>query len=536
MKEFIRTFLSILSGLILAFAFPKYEISVLAWIALVPVLAAMRDQTYSLVAVYAFVAGFTLNAITMAWLAGPLSQHAHWNLIAAVASPIAISAVEALFISGIFVAALFVTRRSHLPLLVTLPICWVAVEWIRSFFPLGFPWGLLGYAVRSEGAVIQIAELTGVYGVSALVVLVNVASYDLLFAEKTLRARFIELGGVIALLLVVLVFGYTRLYRLEAPGAENELKVALIQGNIPQDLKWNPAAAAQNFKVYEDATRAAAQSRPDLIIWPETADPYVLQPNAAYPVAFSTELAYHDRVLDLAASTQTNILLGAEGIDFGRTLSAKNRVYLINDRGEMVDYYDKIKLVPFGEYVPMPFLLKHLIQKTVQTPMNIDIGPGEEQTIFKVKSARIGVLICYESIFPELARQAVDKGANILVNVTNDAWYGTSSAPSQLLAMTSLRAVENRVPVITVGNTGITAVITPTGRIQDATQLLSRATDIETLRWNDSMTFYSVVGDLFAEICLALTLMGLLMALVASNPLGGSSHVRAESRLRARSA
>ncbi len=145
-----------------------------------------------------------------------------------------------------------------------------------------------------------------------------------------------------------------------------------------------------------------------------------------------------------------------------------------------------------------------------------DFFPGDRQTIFKVGPARIGVLICYESIFPYLSQRVVHAGANVLVNITNDAWYGRSSAPYQLLAMTVMRAIENRTPVVRVGNTGISAIITPLGRVEDATQLFTRTTEIETVEWKNVRAFYSAAGDVFAWLCSALLALGLLATRVMS--------------------
>jgi len=176
------------------------------------------------------------------------------------------------------------------------------------------------------------------------------------------------------------------------------------------------------------------------------------------------------------------------------------------------EYYDKIELVPVGEYVPK--LLQHRVHRMVEAPG--DFIAGTRQTIFGVGDARIAVLICYESIFPYLSRRAVKAGANVLVNITNDAWYGRSSAPYQLLAMTVLRAVENRTPVVRVANTGISAIITPLGRVEGATRLFTRTTEIETVEWKNVRAFYSEAGDLFAWLCTALLALGLLASAVAS--------------------
>jgi apolipoprotein N-acyltransferase len=166
--------------------------------------------------------------------------------------------------------------------------------------------------------------------------------------------------------------------------------------------------------------------------------------------------------------------------------------------------------VPFGEYVPMRPLVGSLVNRIVHGFG--DMIPGREQTLFNVKGAKLGVLICYESIFPDLTRRAVKGGADVLVNITNDAWYGTSSAPYQLLAMSAMRSVETKVPMVRVANTGVSAVIEPDGRITARTPLFRRGTEIEDVTWTPARTVYTAVGDLFSEICFVLTVVGVLLA------------------------
>ena len=179
-------------------------------------------------------------------------------------------------------------------------------------------------------------------------------------------------------------------------------------------------------------------------------------------------------------------------------------------QGKVVDYYDKIQLVPFGEYVPMRPLLGFLVNRIVHGFG--DMIAGTVQTLFPFKGAQLGVLICYESIFPDLTRRAVKRGADVLVNITNDAWYGKSSAPYQLLAMTAMRAVETKVPMVRVANTGISAVIEPTAKSRRRTPLFKRGTEIEDVSWRPRRTVYTMVGDLFSEICFVLTIVGVLLA------------------------
>jgi apolipoprotein N-acyltransferase len=218
-------------------------------------------------------------------------------------------------------------------------------------------------------------------------------------------------------------------------------------------------------------------------------------------------------LLNLATTTGDPILFGAPalGVEYGR-VGFYNRAYLVSGRGMVAAWYDKMQLVPFGEYVPLRSLLGSIVNRVVNGFG--DMFPGRTQTIFSVNGARLGTLICYESIFPNLARSAVKDGANILVNITNDAWYGESSAPYQLLAMAAMRSVETKVPMVRVANTGISAVIDPVGRITARTPLFTRGTETELVRWRPEQTLYARFGDLFAETTFALTVAGLMLALI----------------------
>jgi apolipoprotein N-acyltransferase len=187
-----------------------------------------------------------------------------------------------------------------------------------------------------------------------------------------------------------------------------------------------------------------------------------------------------------------------------------NRAYLVSAKGEVVSHYDKMQLVPFGEYVPARAVLGAFVNRIVEGFG--DLIPGDRQTLFSVKGATLGVLICYESIFPDFTRREVNAGATVLVNITNDAWYGESSAPFQALAMAAMRSVETKVPMVRVANTGVSTIIEPSGEITYRTPLFKRGTEIETVRWRAVRTTYTIVGDLFSEICIVLMAIGLVIA------------------------
>jgi apolipoprotein N-acyltransferase len=318
-------------------------------------------------------------------------------------------------------------------------------------------------------------------------------------------------------MIAAVVFGALRIHHFENVPAAGKLRVAMVQGDIPQSVKWSPGFLETSFGVYVAQSETAARQGAELIVWPEAAAAFLFQPDDHYPAELAADANYRSRLLELARTTGKPILFGAPavGIEDGAP-GFYNRAYLVSDQGQVESFYDKMQLVPFGEYIPLRAVLGTFVHRIVSGFG--DMFPGRVQTIFNVGGARLGVLICYESVFPDLTRRAVKRGAEILINITNDAWYGESSAPYQLLAMAAMRSVETKTPMVRVANTGISAVILPTGRITAATPLSVRTTEIQEVAYRPERTIYTIVGDLFAEICAALGIAGLLWALLWPAP------------------
>lgn len=510
-NRWTRAGLAVISGLVLAAAFPKLDLNLLAWVAFVPLLYAVEGEPPARVFGYAWLQGFTCYVFSLYWIAFTLHNFAGMRTALAVAPMLLLAAIIALYTAVAIWAAEYGATRLRLPLVLTLPITWTALEWVRTYFPIGFPWNLLGYAAYRNLQLIQFAEFTGVYGVSALIIFFNAVTYIVFFRLYSRRVQTLSLAALTAMMAAALIFGSFRANQLSEAPSRGSIKVAMVQGNIPQSIKWDPKFLDSSFNVYYDQTRTAARHGADLIVWPEAAAAFFFQPDDRYPANFSGDAAYRQRLLQLAADTGDPILFGAPALGVeGQRLGFYNRAYLVSGRGTVEAWYDKIQLVPFGEYVPLRRLFGYFVNRVV-TGFG-DMFPGRVQTIFEVKGAKLGVLICYESIFPDLARRVVKRGAAVLVNITNDAWYGDSSAPYQLLAMAALRSVETRVPMVRVANTGISAIIDPTGRITARTPLFKRGTEIERVPWRPERTFYTRAGNVFAQLCFLLTIVCLLTA------------------------
>ena len=508
-----RAALAVASGLALGLAFPKFDYELLAWVAFVPLFYVIEGESMWRVFGWAYLQGFAANIVSLYWIPIPLHDFADLPMQYAIFPMLLLAGVVAINTAVAIWAGEIVARRIRIPAVITMPIAWTAVEWIRTYFPIGFPWNLLGYAAYRSLELIQFAEFTGVYGVSALIVFFNAVVYLVIFRRGIYRLQTISLSALTAIMVLLVGYGAWRINNLKNTPESGSFRVAMVQGDIPQSLKWDPKFLPQSYGVYQDESANAAKRGADLIVWPEAAAAFLFQPDNQYPAELASDAAYRNALLTLAKTIGTPLLFGAPALtqQDGR-LGFYNRAYLVsaNGQGEVDAHYDKIELVPFGEYVPARALFGYFVNRVVQGFG--DMVPGKEQTLFDVKGAKLGILICYESIFPNLTRREVDKGADVLVNITNDAWYGESSAPFQVLAMAAMRSVETKVPMVRVANTGISTLIEPSGQITSRTPLFVRGTVIVKVPWRPVRTVYTMVGDLFAEICLVLTAFGLIMA------------------------
>src|SRR5271156_2259713 len=508
-----RAALAVASGLAMGLAFPKFDHGLLAWVALVPLFYAIEGESMRRVFWWAYLQGFASYVVQLYWIPIPLHDFADVRMEFAIFPMFLLAGIVAINTAVAIWAGEFVARRTRIPAVYTMPVAWTAVEWIRTYFPVGFPWNLLGYTAYRNLELIQFAEFTGVYGVSALIVFFNAVVYVVIFRRGGSRLQAVSLSALTALMIVLVAFGAWRINNLKNAPSAGSFKVAMVQGNIPQSLKWDPKFLPTSYGVYQDETAAAARRGADLIVWPEAAAAFLFQPDDRYPAELASDAEYRTALLTLAKNIGEPLLFGAPAlaVQDGR-IGFYNRAYLVsaNGQGEVDAHYDKIELVPFGEYVPARAILGYFVNKIVEGFG--DMIPGNAQTLFRVKGATLGILICYESIFPDLTRREVNEGADVLVNITNDAWYGESSAPFQVLAMAAMRSVETKVPMVRVANTGVSALIEPSGEITNRTPLFTRGTEIVNVSWRPVRTLYTMVGDVFAETCFMLTAIGLIMA------------------------
>lgn len=488
--------LAVLSGLCLAAAFPSLEIAPLAWLGLMPLLFAIRGRTPGAAFRLGWTTGTVFFLATCYWVVHTIGSYTDM--------PVALGALILLLMSGVagvyhgaFAAGLRWFERRGLSPVWLAPVLWVTLEWLRSWFFIAFPWAALGYSQYRFLALAQMAEVTGVYGVSAVLVLFNAVAAAVIGARGPVGARrhLPALAGLTLLVVVLVGLGQWRLAALRAMPEAGHLRIALAQGNVEQDQKWDPAFQDETMARYRQLTLESAREHPALIIWPETATPFFFQEPGPR----------RQEVIGLARETATPILFGAPA--FRRlsdgAIEQLNRVYLVGPDGREAETYDKMQLVPFGEYVPFQSLL-FFVQQAVQAVGNL--GAGTVPTVFRLPDAAFGTVICYEAVFPNLTRKFVRDGADFLVNVTNDAWFGRTSAPHQHLSMDTFRAIENRVPFVRAANTGISAVIDADGHIRWQGPLYETLWHVDDIAWTGTRTVYTRFGDVFVWACVAVTL------------------------------
>jgi apolipoprotein N-acyltransferase len=493
-----RLVLAAASGLLLTAAFPKPHWHAVAWIALVPLLAAIRrlkpGESFRVGLIAGLIHYFTL----LFWVVPFLQTFAYFPWYLAVPVLVLFAAFLGLF-PATFAAGLACCRRSWTALF-AIPVFWVALEQIRGWILSGFPWALLGYSQVNQPHLIQIADIFGVYGVSFLVAALNgVVFFSVLkvagwqWRSRPMGGKTIAAALIIAMVMVGGTFQYGR-YRLAEIDAVLEkaptANTAVIQGNVSQDLKWDPTYQHATIEKYNTLSKSALKETPELIVWPETATPFY------FP--YDQELSA--KVLEKIPGRGATYLIGSPSVfSQGDAVHYYNSAFLIGPDADIKGRYDKVHLVPFGEYVPawMPFVGKIVVEAG-------EFSVGEKGRVLPWSKGPLGMLICYEGIFPDLSRAMVKNGAVVLVNITNDAWYGRSWAPYQHFVHMVFRAVENRRALVRAANTGISGFIDPAGRVSGTTELFEDAVATHPVPLLKMETVYTRHGDWFALVCLAM--------------------------------
>ncbi|MFO0792709.1 MAG: apolipoprotein N-acyltransferase [Candidatus Brocadiaceae bacterium] len=530
-KNFIKIpILSFLTILFMCLSFPPAGVGYLAWIAFIPwfILIITEEKYVYLSALFIGVVFFFIQLYWLYYIAA-----AAWIMLS-------------LYCSAYFLFFAFITRlvvfRLKWPLGIVAPCVWASLEFIRSFLLSGFPWFFIGHSQYQYLPVIQIADITGVYGISFIIVMINGCITDwilhfLNYRNKTTHAlsSFLSPGkkmlffGLtcifpLALLTAAMLYGFWWLRNYKPQEGPT---LCMAQGNIPQDLKFQSTEEddIRILKIYSELSMGAKGNSIDLLIWPETMIPGLLNINPEL-TGRKIDILSQLTVLQLSQELRTPLLLGGLAL----TLHEENQVYFnsayyYNKEGTFVDRYDKIHLVPFGEFTPLkdyfPFLAKLV-------PYEVGLTHGEKRTVFHLdtpdnKHFAFGSSICYEDTVPSLIRAFKKEGADFMVNITNDGWFRNSAELDQHLAIMVFRAVENRMTMARAANTGISSFVAPDGAIYDKlTDLQGKYREISGTLINriklikSSNTIYTLWGDWFSILCLTTSGIMIFLALFGS--------------------
>jgi len=497
--NFKDVLLALSSGILTALSFPKFNLSFFGWISLIPLLFILTGKKPKSSFLLGLIAGFSHYAILLYWIP---SVPAHYgNLSFGLSFLVYMLLVLFLALYWAFFSLIFSKLYRSYPKLSFLaaPLVWISMEYILTYVMTGFPWCLLGYSQFKNLFFIQLASITGIYGLSFFLVLFqSMFVFSIRFRKRS--PFFVALG----LILLIHLGGFLSLKK--GTPAENTFTASVIQGNVSSDIYWDRISTQEILELFDRHLNLSQRSYTEgagLIIWPEF----------SVPLCFScSEELYRyfkERLFKFVMDTNCTLLLGTNE----QKSSQEKTQYFNTALGlrpdlSMSQYY-KMHLVPFGEYTPYKKIF-FFIEKV--THAIGDITPGTQYSLHPYKSLKFGSPICYEIIFPNQVRKFTKKGANFLVTITNDGWYGKSSAPYQHFAMAVLRAVENRRYLLRAATTGISGIIDPYGRILSQSELMTKTYLLGKITPSEKLTFYTRFGDVLPLGSLTLVLVFLILA------------------------
>jgi apolipoprotein N-acyltransferase len=486
-----------------------------AWLAPACLLLAVRGASPRRAAWVGLGAGVAAHGAVLHWIYVVTVTYGHAAPLVGVIAPLLLGLYVAAFTAA-FAAGAAGLARAGLAGPFALAALWTALDYLRSFALTGFPWATLGYAQHQNRPLLGLAALTGVYGLSFATVLGSASTLAWLEARRARRgaprAALVGLAAVAALH----ALGAARAASTDPEPAGPRVRIAVLQGNIDQGVKWSPAWAERTLRIYEELTRESRAEGAELIVWPET----------AVPGSPDVDPELRGRLSALARETGAALVVGAVGVEGHEAAWAGGEeeprlfdsAFLFEPSGRLVTRYDKTHLVPFGEYLPLRALLGRFIRAIATGSAGRDVSAGEApRAVTFAVGARAspaaapapgamtaGVPICYELLFPDLVRRFVAEGAGVLLAITNDAWYGRTGAPYQFLVITALRSAETGVWTARAANTGVSAFIDARGRVRSQTPIFERGFLVEDVPVREAGrgdTFYVRHGDVFAKGC-----------------------------------
>ncbi len=482
------------------------EIWWLLFISLVPLLFSLPQLRFRETVLVGLVCGMAHHGIQLYWLAPVLARYGGLPLwLAVLVLSLLVFYMALYFVAKVLLCRQVLKNCSPLLALFAIPAFWVGLDWVRSFLFSGFPWLDLGYGFFKEPLLIQSAALFGHSFLTFLLVAVNTLFVVLLRHYKkpgTLLAPVLVSTGIIVLLAVYSIRHLEELEGQMAASGRDTMRIGIVQGNVDQSCKWAPKMQWRTIAGYLEQTKMVLdKDQVALVVWPETAMPF-------YPTNYPQMTALFSRIKMMGVP----ILTGTpwyEIVDLTkRNISYYNSAQLLLPDATYGGSYYKSHLVPYGEYIPLKRILSFL-SPVVETAG--DFSPGVIENPISYGAAKVGVLICFEAIFPDLARKWTENGANVLINLTNDAWYGKTAAPYHSMAMSVLRAVETGRWMVRSANTGVSGFIEPTGRVVASSEIFTTWEKGREVQFFTDKTFFVAGGYLFAPCCFFLAVLLFVM-------------------------
>lgn len=479
--------LAIISGILIGISYHPIHLGLLVYVGFLPIFHSWFINRVKTNIVSGYLFGFIYNFISNYWMATNSGAEPIVVLFSLLAATIYLSIFWAL-IGGILG---FIEKPIYR--LLIFPFLIVSMEWIRSFGPLGFTMGNLAITQMDFLPLLQYVEYAGSYIISFWIVSINVMLYYNMFIKKLLKQ---ELKLIIITLMLMISFGWSKIYSVSNQKNGIELNIAIIQPNLDPNEKWDMATRELTINIMDSLHQIAIDLEPDIILFPETALPVYLRLNNKI----------RQRLQNHVDKSKIPILIGTVDRRFddeGRKLYYNSSMYLSPGKNYLM--YDKIHLVPFAEYDLVPWLLHPLDELNLNIDRGLFMG-GVSYTLFNHKDINFSNLICYESTLPRYARKFIKNGAEFLMIQANDGWLGESAGPYQHFENARLRAIENRVPVVRSGNTGISGVILPNGKVKKKISLGRQVVFKESIVLGGKGSFYSKYGDVFASLCFVISL------------------------------
>lgn len=504
--KFKYLILSAMSGILLALSFQKFNFYLLAWVSFIPLIYCVYKNKFKYSIFYGFITGIICSMISINWMFLFLLNNTK-SLKAAIIVSVIVWIYLAIYFVLWVVMLRVVKNNKKILVAVFLASFWVILEYIKNYFLMGFPINLLGYSQSSFIAIIQISDIFGVYGVSFVVILINFLLFYWLYNKDKKYLIF-----SVIIFIALLFYGFVRIDQVSNMDNENKIKIGVVQPNIEQYKKWRMSLKDEIINTIYDVGQYFQDKNCEIVLYPETLLPRML------------EEIEEIQVLVRDISKYSNLsLIGGKSIE---NKNLYNTIFLISKDGNILDKYKKKHLVLFGEYIPFDNFLVEMLKRVNLTD---NFTEEHELKVFKFDKYTLGINICSENYYPYLSRDLVLKGATLLTNHSNVSWCDGLFYPYQHFTMNIFRAIENRKYLIVSANTGVSGIISPTGKLIRQTKNQERICFTGDVYTNNYITLYNKIGDSFVFICgiyVAIFLLYLLVLLFLKYQSRYSKHGR----------